>query len=904
MADRHELYEEFLHEFPLETLREMPLEKYTNLNRTDSFCYWLESRTYGLGSVWGGTSYKFGIYRYTNKPKAGDSRIVSDDAYAWYKRYGKDSASEAYEIVRNAIVDIAKAAESGNFDLIDGNFILGESIKWKIAFLYSGLKLLPIYKKEMLNSLASGMGMEDAQSHSVPEIQRFLMDSKPEDKDLFDYYDSMLTYLNQSKPVTNKDLFEAVKKSLENDDRFEAGKIGRSFIWIGTRDGVIGNTKCHYEILTGNDKKSEHAENTAYVEIHFEGNNASSFKSLASISGLREFSWNNLGIRAVDAGLSTIGTSAEDLAEALIEQLRILDDAAASTIASLMNDNHQYWMYSPGDGARAWEECSEKNIMVLGWDELGDFSLYPDKESLRAAIQETYGGEGSHKNDVLAVWQFRNELKAGDVVYAKKGRYTIVGRGIVSTDEYTFDETRDNYMSVRKIQWTHTGEWILEESTAMKTLTNISAYSDYVASLEEMILGEKKEKAMEKKHKEYIELLLASRNLILTGAPGTGKTYLAKMIAAEMGAETEFVQFHPSYDYTDFVEGLRPTNNGAFERKNGIFKTFCKKAIRNLEDSKKSQEILSKEHDLDEKIDRFLADAVENGTEMVLKSGNRFVIKEYDEKMIRVESKDNEKTPHIDIKMSEVHELLEKEVALNNVHDVRDYFGRKFGTQQDSYTFVIASAIRAIKSSATTSVSKVDRKDFVFIIDEINRGEMSKILGELFFSIDPGYRGENGRVKTQYQNLVDEDDLFSKGFYIPENVYIIGTMNDIDRSVESMDFAIRRRFTWKEVLPEDRLDMWDDCTGDWKEEAGKRLSRINEVISNGDIGLAREYSIGPAYFRNLDRYNGDFTKLWELHIEPLVREYMRGNRNIIENLETIRKAYELVDEPEQDHNDF
>ena len=278
MTDRYELYKQFLQEFPLETLREMPLEKYTNLNRTDSFCYWLESRTYGLGSVWGGTSYKFGIYRYTNKPKAGDSRIVSDDAYAWYKRYGKDSASEAYEIVRNAIVDIAKAAESGNFDLIDGNNILGESIKWKIAFLYSGLKLLPIYKKEMLNSLASGMGMEDAQSHSVPEIQRFLMDSKPEDKDLFDYYDSLLTYLNQSKPVTNKDLFEAVKKSLENDDRFEAGKVGRSFIWIGTRDGVIGNTKCHYEILTGNDKKSEHAENTAYVEIHFEGNNASSFK--------------------------------------------------------------------------------------------------------------------------------------------------------------------------------------------------------------------------------------------------------------------------------------------------------------------------------------------------------------------------------------------------------------------------------------------------------------------------------------------------------------------------------------------------------------------------------------------------------------------------------------------------
>ncbi|MCQ2148180.1 MAG: AAA family ATPase [Bacteroidales bacterium] len=406
------------------------------------------------------------------------------------------------------------------------------------------------------------------------------------------------------------------------------------------------------------------------------------------------------------------------------------------------------------------------------------------------------------------------------------------------------------------------------------------------------------------KHKEYIDLLHACRNLILTGAPGTGKTYLAKMIAEEMEAETEFVQFHPSYDYTDFVEGLRPTDSSSFERRDGIFKEFCKRAFKNLIDSAKTQEVLEKEKNLDEKIDTFLTDAVENIKEFTLISGNRFTVYEYNDKVIRVESKDNEKTPRIDIKISEVYELLDKGVVLNNVHDIRDYFGRKFGTQQDSYTFVIASAIRAMKSTASSSVSKVNRKDYVFIIDEINRGEMSKILGELFFSIDPGYRGEKGRVKTQYQNLIEEADVFSKGFFIPENVYIIGTMNDIDRSVESMDFAVRRRFTWKEVQPKDRLDMWEDCVGTWKDEAQQRMEKVNAVISNGTVGLTREYCIGPAYFRALDNYNGDFSKLWTLHLEPLVKEYLRGSRNLTENLEIIKKAYELIDEPEQGHIDF
>lgn len=203
----------------------------------------------------------------------------------------------------------------------------------------------------------------------------------------------------------------------------------------------------------------------------------------------------------------------------------------------------------------------------------------------------------------------------------------------------------------------------------------------------------------------YIELLKANHNIILTGAPGTGKTYLAKEIAREMNAEVGFVQFHPSYDYTDFVEGLRPTppdenGNIGFIRKDGVFKEFCEKALQNEIDSMKSAEDLGREQDSKDALEDFLGD--------------------------------------------------------------------------------------------------VDKKNFVFIIDEINRGEISKIFGELFFSIDPGYREEDGQgfVRTQYANMQTEPNLFDKyliehnkkidgygNFFIPKNVYIIGTMNDIDRKL-------------------------------------------------------------------------------------------------------------------------
>ena len=280
---------------------------------------------------------------------------------------------------------------------------------------------------------------------------------------------------------------------------------------------------------------------------------------------------------------------------------------------------------------------------------------------------------------------------------------------------------------------------------------------------------------------QLTQSLLKSPNLILHGAPGTGKTYLAKEIAVELtnGNKDQigFVQFHPSYDYTDFVEGLRPVSNGdraiEFKLQDGIFKKFCQKA--------------------------------------------------------------------------------------------RD--AKKTGGQDN----------------------------FVFIIDEINRGEISKIFGELFFSIDSDYRGEKGSVSTQYANLHETDDKF----YIPENVYIIGTMNDIDRSVDTFDFAMRRRFRFVEVTAESQLYILDKELGERAEEAKTRLRNLNAAIENVQE-LNSHYHIGPSYFLRLKEVKFDYELLWSDYLQPLLEDYVRGSYDEAETLETLKKAFDLTKNEQKD----
>lgn len=459
---------------------------------------------------------------------------------------------------------------------------------------------------------------------------------------------------------------------------------------------------------------------------------------------------------------------------------------------------YEYGMEDTGKVTQNWNkilEIEEGDVIFLR----GDARIYAFGHAIRPRLQA----------DI--------ELNAKEIIRKREhGKYNSSEyRGIIHfSDSDVFYENLDG-----EEQW---GQRIDVDSWQLYYANGIPAKSQDLYQQGENEYGVLKELKPEKgielinqlykslgMKNDILKILQRNHNLILTGAPGTGKTYLTKQIARlmlfgkvneEELNETEkqqfeqqfdFVQFHPSFDYTDFVEGLRPIEdekgNVSFRREDGIFMKFCRKALEAYNKAEKK-----------------------------------------------------EKAPK-----------------------------------------------------------------YVFVIDEINRGDLSKIFGELFFCIDSGYRGEKGKVKTQYSNLWKNEKYGdSEFFYIPENVYIIGTMNDIDRSVESMDFAMRRRFAFKEVHAEDRADMIKENA-----ELSPFFSEINERMMNLNLailtiqGLSTAYQIGPAYFLKLKNYltsdgkidDNSYEILWNNHLYGLLFEYLRGLPSAEEDMETLHRAYKLVE---------
>ena len=440
------------------------------------------------------------------------------------------------------------------------------------------------------------------------------------------------------------------------------------------------------------------------------------------------------------------------------------NDSETNTLSDKKHKLH-YWMYTVFDDT-SWMECQQKEIMVLGMDDIGDYSQYDSKESLRQELISTYDNSTSRKNQTLMAWNFANKLAINDVIFAKRSN-TLVGKGIV-TGDYIFDDSRQEYKNIRTVKWLQIGEWEHPGKSVAKRLTDITPYTDYIEKLITIFTPDELDDVdtqpevdypeyssadflsdvymSEQDYETLVNVLKMKKNIILQGAPGVGKTFTAKRLAYSIiGAKNpdrvQMIQFHQSYSYEDFIEGYRPTENG-FTIKKGSFYKFCKLA----EDD--------------------------------------------------------------------------------------------------------------------------DENDYFFIIDEINRGNLSKIFGELFMLIEKDKRG----IELQ---LLYSDENFS----VPPNVYIIGMMNTADRSLAMLDYALRRRFSFFTMKPGFNTIGFQTYQDSLKSDAFKKLisciKQLNSKIA-ADISLGEGFCIGHSYFCGLTAKTATvrtLTSIIEYELIPLLKEY-------------------------------
>jgi len=591
----------------------------------------------------------------------------------------------------------------------------------------------------------------------------------------------------------------------------------------------------------------------------------------------------------------------------------------------------------------SFEELCERHVVAQGWSDEGDVSFFKEETDISPYIS------------VIPLWDRTTDTIAGLfrilTQQAKPGDFFIATTGGTINgicqlpDNFTYaylpgDSNQYNYSHcIFPVQWVKWSDFCSSFTTinaprAARPLAqtrdpNIVAFieqnwntflqthnvvlqpvecADSLITLQQeyqnkvvtsrqhfQLLLREKENTMQVT--SLAELLSKVHNLILTGAPGTGKTYLAREIAKVLTGDTEgkhwdFVQFHPSYDYTDFVEGLRPTppdtnGNVGFKLTEGTFKAFCRKAINSSLDNGQD----NFEESWQKLVDALNEKDFLKVTNLRGKGEFEIELNEYGTGLAsRTYASDAEKVNH---NWVDGHSKFFSKDQLYNIY--KGLPGVP-GGGHDNYRRAVITMMKkdfGLLEYKLGVQKTADDQKYVFIIDEINRGDIAKIFGELFFALDPGYRGEKGRVKTQYANLIDDNDIFKAGFYIPKNVYIIGTMNDIDRNVESMDFAIRRRFTWMEIKPEDNLGMWDDPVHgitEYKGSALKYMTKINETIA-GISGLGEAYQLGASYFLKLREYKGSFDDLWLYHIQPLLNEYLRGLPNAKAEMDKLETAW-------------
>lgn len=777
---REEAYEAFVAEFPPETLKTMPLDLYTNLNRDDSFCYWLETRTDCLGGIWGGSAYKFGIYKWENMPSRMGGRS-SDNEYAWYTKYG-GSAEEAFGNVRAIVDRIARHALAGEFEAIDG-IDMGPAVKWKIAFLYADHKLVGIFNPEMLVAAAEVSGIENASSLPMSQLQRRLMEMKPYGMDVFEYGE---------------------------------------YLWPRAKE---------------------------YLE-----------------------------------------------------------------------SKRQYWVYSPGEGAYNREQDLANNTMAVGWSAVGNLTSFKNKKEIQHRLEAEYGSEKGQSTNAKSLYDFSRSIRIGDIVIAKQGVWNIVGIGVVKSD-YRYDAELDEFPNVRNVDWYQTGEWLVKKQLPRKTLTmkDKSFYDQIIKQIKE-------HKIMANLDRPLMKLLTRKKQIVLQGAPGTGKTYSTAEIAVSIcnpefdgqnnrdavmkeyrrlmaDGRIGFTTFHQSMDYEEFVEGLKPepeAGSVVFATRPGIFRRMADNAL--LAAIKRDKNEISDSINFDEAWAELKERIESNGIETINTRDNQKITGLQISSQGNISCTANGGNVKYTISIERLKKLYGVYGSLKSLDDIKnidkDIRNVIRGCNSSFYWAVLREILtykenidakqrkneiepdidsydddrlQSFIEDVLTSANKVKYKDdapaYVLIIDEINRGNVSKILGELITLLEADKRlGEQNELTAVLP-------YSRRHFGVPSNLYIVATMNTADRSTGSVDYAIRRRFGFVTVEADRKVvEEFGYDSPKTKESALKLFDSVAALMDSVNTSFnRRDMMPGHSYFLapTVDELKMKLT----YELQPLLREY-------------------------------
>ena len=540
-------------------------------------------------------------------------------------------------------------------------------------------------------------------------------------------------------------------------------------------------------------------------------------------------------------------------------------------------DTKHYWLYSPGEQASKWEEFYNEGIMAIGWDKLGDLENYTDRKSILEALINNYGGGEDQRNNVSALDDFcngENKINIGDIVIAKKGTKTLLGYGCITSDYY-YDEDREEFLHCRKVKWLKKGEWQTDDNLVLKVLTNIKNNQKGKKYLDIMNKQE---------NNNIINLLRYKPQIILQGPPGTGKTREAKRIAKallglgendslEGNEQFKLIQFHPSYSYEDFVRGIvaKPNEEGngiVYTAENKILGTFAKEAFNNWHKAQQSTQTL-KEDEVFEAFIEHIKEELAQSEDYKYPLTEAVYLFDADDKRFKYKGDNWEVHSNgLNMNYAEIKRIIESGVRdRQGVTKLTTIGGQ--ARQHASYFLRIVEKYYEFRENYKPTVDKIPLKNYVLVIDEINRANLSAVLGELIYALE--YRGE--AVQSMYA-IDGENNLI-----LPPNLYIIGTMNTADRSVGHIDYAICRRFAFVNILPKDLTNE----LGDQFESAlfAKVTNLFNTNLS--PEFKKEEVQLGHSYFITK---NTPIDIRWEYEIKPILFEYVKDGILVGEGIET------------------